>query len=109
MPDYHASTVSGSRWRRWRRIVIENPRDALPSALIAEEEVVVLSPDDVVERHTDTLSLVIDPAAVIPLRDPLTWELTGATLTMGELYAALGSVCWKAALDRDAAYSPTLL
>lgn len=102
MPDYYASTVSGSRWRRWRRIVIENPRDALPSALIQEEEIVVLGADDVMERPTETLSILLnDPNAVVHLRDPATWELTGQTITMGELYAALGSVCWQAAMERD--------
>lgn len=102
MPDYQASTVSGSRWRRWRRIVIENPRNALPSALIQEDEVIVLDVDDVLERPTETMSILLnDPAAVIHLRDPVTWELTGQTTTMGELYAILGSVCWQTALDRD--------
>lgn len=103
MPDYHASTVSGSRYRRWRRIVIENPRNALPSATVLEEEIMVVG-NEVLERPTANLAIKLDnPNAVIPLRDPTTWEPTGGSITLGELYAAIGSACWQAALERDAA------
>lgn len=102
MPDYHASTVSGARWRRWRRIVIENPRNALPSATVLEEEIMVVG-DESIDRPIGNLSINLsNPNEIIPLRDPVTWEPTGQSMTLGELYAAIGSACWKAALDRDA-------
>lgn len=103
MPDYQETTLSGSRYRRWRRIVIENPREATPSATILEEEVLNVG-GEVIDRPIANLSIALnDPNKTIPLRHPLTWESTGQTLTMGELYAAIGSACWQAALERDAA------
>jgi hypothetical protein len=104
MSDYQESTISGSKYRRWRRIVIEHPRDAVPSALIVEDEVIVLD-DEAIERAVANLHITMsDPAKTIPLRDPTTgWTETGTTMTMGELYAAIGSACWQAALERDAA------
>lgn len=103
MPDYQESTIAGSKYRRWRRINIENPRVGVPTAGILEEEVLNLG-DEIVERPVGNLSISLsDPTKEIPLRDPTNgWELTGATATMGDLYALVGSACWQAALERDA-------
>lgn len=104
MPDYQESSVAGSKYRRWSRINIEYPRVGTPTAIILEDEIVVLDQNDVIERPVGNLSISLsDPAKEIPLRDPTNgWELTGATATMGYLYALIGSVCWQAALERDA-------
>ena len=103
MPDYQESSVVGSKYRRWRRIVIEHPRDDVPSAMILEEEVINTG-DETIERPVANLSIsMTDPMKIIPLRDPSNgWAETGLTMTMGELYAAIGSACWQAALERDA-------
>lgn len=104
MPDYQESTVSGSKYRRWSRITIDHPRTGTPSAMILEDEVLVVG-DETIERPVGNLKIAMtDPMKTIPLRDPANeWAETGATLTMGELYAAIGSACWQAALERDAA------
>jgi hypothetical protein len=105
MPDYQSSDLVGSRYRRWSRINIDNPREGVPSSVVLETEVLTLGENDVIERPVGNLSITLsDPTKAIPLRDPTDgWTLTGATMTMGELYAALGSACWQAALERDAA------
>lgn len=103
MPDYQASDLVGSKYRRWPRILIENPRNGTPSAVVLEQEVMNLG-DEEIERNIGNLNIKMsDPTKEIPLRDPTNdWELTGTTATMGELYALIGSACWQAALERDA-------
>ena len=104
MPDYQASDILGSKYRRWRRIDIDNPREGIPSAVVLEEEVLNLG-TEIIDRPVGNLTISLsDPTKAIPLRDPTNgWVETGATLTMGELYTAIGSACWQAALERDAA------
>lgn len=53
----------------------------------------------------DSLTVPFDPDEVIALRDPTTWELTGASMTAGQLYVALASTYWQKALERDASAS----
>lgn len=40
MPNYKENNISGKKWQRAVRVVIENPYQALPSILFVEEEVV---------------------------------------------------------------------
>lgn len=102
MADYQQQTISGSSYQRAARIVIENPRNALPSATFVEEKVVMTGETSTALPAGVFAITISDFAEVINLRDPTTWELTGTTTTMGELYTALASVYWQKALDRDA-------
>lgn len=106
MADYKQTDILGSKYTRWRRINIENPREGIPSATILEEEVMNMG-DQTIDRPSGNLNIKFsDPSKTIPLRNPLNdWIETGSTMTMGELYAAIGSACWQAALERDAAQS----
>ena len=40
MSDYKENSITGKKWQRAVRVVIENPYQALPSILFVEEEVV---------------------------------------------------------------------
>lgn len=100
--DYQQQTIQGSSYQRCCRIVIENPRDSAPAATFCEEKIIVAG-DSTLAIPAGTFAIAIDPADVIELRDPATWELTGSTITLGELYAGIASVYWAKALERDAA------
>lgn len=104
MPDYQASDLVGSKYRRWSRINIDYPMTGTPSATILEEEVLNIGEAEPIRRPVANLSISLsDPTKAVPLRDPTNeWALTGTTITMGELFAAIGSACWQAALERDA-------
>lgn len=107
MPDYQHSAIAGSKWKRCCRIVIENPMNAIPSVLFVEEEVINLGEGEPIARMVSNCSASLaDPSEVIGLRNPETWELTGATVTMGELYVGIASAYWQKALERDNANNP---
>lgn len=108
MPDYHESTLSGQAWQRCQQIVIDNSRGAVPTVRFDEERVLALDDGSEIRRPLGSLTLDYEPGRVIPLRDPLSGETTGASLSMGEVYRVLYSAYLDAALARDAAQHPTL-
>lgn len=76
MPDYKQSAVSGDRWNRMRRLIIEYPRQGLPSILCVEQEVISLGAGlGDVERDVGNLSFTFDPLADFPILDPETLEV----------------------------------
>ena len=106
MPDYNESTVTGHTWKRCHQVVIENPRHGSRGVRFDEERVLALDGGSEVRKPSGTLAVPFDPNAVIPLRDPATGDLTGATATYGDAYALLYSAYLAAALARDAAAQP---
>jgi len=107
--DYQQSLITGSKWKRATRIVLENPLNGIPSALFVEEEVINLDDTDppITRLSGNVSASFTDPSIEIPLRDPSTWELTGQSTTYGALYAIVASAYWKLALERDAAMANT--
>jgi len=105
MATYKESIVSGSltSWQRCNKITIENPYND-PSAVNVqfEEEVVKVLPDGEVFRNScGIMTKVFDPGKIIQIRNPMDWELTGQSITLGEVMALVGSVYWQYALERD--------
>lgn len=100
MSDYQQSDVIGTRWIRANRINIDNPLNGEPTITFAEEEVIDVG-DTVVTNLVSSITIPFAAEDVIPIRNPATWELTGNTITGGEIYAILASAYWKAALERD--------
>jgi hypothetical protein len=103
--DYQEQTLQGSSYQRCNRIVIENPRNSDPAVTFIEEKIIVTG-DNTIAIPANNFAIAIDPTESIALRNPETWELTGATITLGELYAAIASVYWQKALERDAQQQP---
>lgn len=104
MSDYRAAELSGQRWTRCARVVIENPLAGQPTAHFIEEEALLIGEDEVVTRLSGSCALeASDPALEIPLRDVATWEPTGASISLGDLRQAIASAYWLAAMERDAA------
>lgn len=106
MPDYKQSALTGTTWQRCHQVVIDNPRGAIPSVRFDEEEMLALADGREIKRALGSLALPFDPAREIPLRDPMTGELTGATASYGDAYVLLYSAYLAAAEARDAAANP---
>lgn len=105
-PNYDESTVSGQTWQRCHQIVIENPRTGDQVVRFDEERVLLLDGGAEVRTPVGALAVVFDPAREIPLRNPMTGELTGESTTYGAAYVLLYSAYLAAALERDAASAP---
>ena len=106
MANYKESVISGelSQYTRCNSITIQNSRGSDLSARNAQfsEEVIKTLPDgSELTEAGEGITAEFDPAEVIELRDPATWELTGSSVTVGELYAILASAYWHYALKRD--------
>lgn len=109
MADYNESVVPGTitSWQRCHSIQIQNPYGADASSINVrfDEEVIKVLPDGEVLKSAPAnggITKEFDPTLAIALRDPASWELTGETVTMGEMMAILGSAYWQFALERDA-------
>jgi hypothetical protein len=74
MSDYQQSSIVGTRWKRARRISIDNPLNGAPSVLFAEDEVMALGDGVTIERPASNLTAGYDPGHSFPLRDPATGE-----------------------------------
>lgn len=106
MPDYKETTLSGNSWQRCPQIVIDNPRGGVPSVRFDEEVVLAVNGEEI-RRPAAGVVVAFDPAKSFPLLDPTTGLPTGATATYADAYALLYSAYLAAALERDAALTPT--
>jgi hypothetical protein len=104
MTDYKESLVTGqqSQHQRCYQIVVNNPYDSVPNVRFDEELLLTLPDGTKLNRHVGGMTTQFDPSKSVAIRNPLTWELTGQSMTMGEIYAVLASAYWQAALERDA-------
>lgn len=100
--DYHGSAVTGKRWRRAYRVVIDNPYGGPASVSLDEQEVTQIE-DAVKARNTETLSTMVDLTAAIPLYDPATGlAIPGASMTHLDIYVGLYSLYRQLGSARDA-------
>lgn len=100
MADYKATVTTTTRWQRCYRMVISNMRAERPKLDCLEEQISVT--DDKESSVTvPGCSVSFDPPALVPMRDPITGDLTGKTVTHEHLYAILYSVYRQAADLRD--------
>ena len=79
MPNYKENNISGKKWQRAVRVVIENPYQALPSILFVEEEVVEAE-DNLFKQPCANLSTSFD------MNNPLHVEIY---TKLNELYTLL--------------------
>ena len=98
--NYNETTISGSEYTRCPQITIENPTGGPPLIQFREERIAILG-----ERKICTplghIVIEFDPASTVALRNPETNDLTGGTITHGEIYAILYSAYIQSALARD--------
>ena len=101
--NYSEQSIAGMAWQRCYQVVIDNPRGSTPSVRFDEERIVSIDAAPELRTALDSVVVPFDPARLIPLRDPASGELTGASVSYAEAYALLYSAYLDAALARDAA------
>ena len=111
--NYKETTLSGISWTRCRAVTIVNPLAGTgeidrktniqdgPVAYFQEETVLSVDGKEI-RADAGSCSQKFDPTAMIQLRDPVSGELTGATMTHAELYTILYSLYLQTATERDA-------
>jgi hypothetical protein len=100
--DYHGESVTGKKWRRAYRVVIDNPYGGPASVSLDEQQVTVIE-DIVKAANTETLTTMVDLAAVIPLFDPISGNpIPGASMTHQDIYVGLYSLYRQLGAVRDA-------
>lgn len=100
MPNYQQSTVTGTAWTRCRLVNIINPLNSRPCAVFVEERAMTID-GQVITNDAGNVARGFDQAQSIPLRNPETGELTGASVSQGELYTILYSLYMQTAIERD--------
>lgn len=106
MSNYAYTNVIGQVWQRCSQIVIDNPRHAVPTVRFEEERIVSLNSGDELRKPASGITQDFDPALAVPLRNPVTGELTGASITYADVYAILYSAYIAAATARDERLAP---
>lgn len=102
MADYKQTGIAGSKWHRFGRIVIDNPRTAAPSVLCVEQEVIALADNEIV-REVGNLSFPFDPNLQFEIIDPVSNTGTGQFASGGAVYALVYSYVMHMATERDRA------
>lgn len=107
MANYQETTGEGSTWKRCLVVSITNPVNGPKTVHFMEEIAARVGTVAIGSGSTDGIHENADDLTkVIPLRNPETGELTGESLTYGDVYVALYSAYMQAALARDAANVP---
>jgi len=95
--------VVGDSRDRVYHIECLNGYGQVPVIRFDEERRTILSDGESVGRPTRSITIEFTtPDKTFPLRNPLTGEMTGGTMTHGGLYAVLYSLATQATLDADA-------
>lgn len=104
MPDYREQngTAALRTYRRFPRIVIDNPLGGLPHITVVEAEVTQIEGQEPIVRDIGNLPFAFDPATVCPLVDP-DGNPTGGQITHLEIYAAIYAAVLHQAQLRDQA------
>jgi len=103
MPNYKEQTVTGESWQRCQQVVVENHRGSDPAVRFDEERVVALADGEESRKPLGSLVMPYDPSAPIELRDPVSGDLTGESVTQADVYQILYSAYMNAAIARDEA------
>ena len=107
MPDYKASTLSGSTYTRAHHVYVGNPLDGKKTVAFHEEQVILLD-GETITRETGKVDaeFTTDTAGtVFAIVNPETGEPTEATATYAQVYVLLHSLYLHLALLRDGAQS----
>ena len=89
---YKETEISGSKWQRASRIIIENPAGGVPSATFFQERVSLVDGRYINEAMGQISEEFIDPLLEFELLDPNTLVGTGTMVNYGTLYAMILSL-----------------
>jgi hypothetical protein len=102
MPNYMQSSVSGEKYVRAKRVVLENPLNGVPSATFIEQEVINIGAAESVKRDVGALHQPMsDPYVTFQLLNPVDDSVIGSA-TYADVYAMLYSLHRHLAAIRDA-------
>lgn len=101
MAEYKERAVAASTYQRARAVTINHKRGEVPHVVFQEEEVLVLDGGETIRRDVSYCEAELS-GEDIALRNPTTGNLTGATITQAQLYAAIYSLYRMVAAARDA-------
>lgn len=100
MANYRESSVSGSKWQRATRVVVDNQLGNTPSIYFEEEEIVNFD-GTTFKKPVGIVNCVFEADKEIPLINPATGEELGATITQKDIYVALHSLYMQLVAKRD--------
>jgi len=98
MTDISQTAIVGSSWVRTNKIVVDNPHNGTPEITYQVERAYNFA-DGVITKPLPEINRVFDPSRVVPIRNPADGELTGGTITLGEVYALIYSAFWQDAVQ----------
>lgn len=101
MADYKETNVSGKSWQRCHTVVIYNPYDQTASIALREEQVTEAGGERFFKPMGE-IKFPFDPNASIALKNPITGEDLGQSMTQQQIYVALWSLYMAKAAARDA-------
>ena len=96
MPQYNQTTVSGDRYERPRRYVIDDPLGAGATMQTANERVIALADGSKsIEPSGSSQMSFSDGALSVPLYNPTTGDaIAGQSITLAQAYRGLYSI-WR--------------
>jgi hypothetical protein len=98
MTDLSQTAVVGNSWIRTNKIGVDNPINGTPEITYQVERAYNF-PDGVITKSLPEIKRVFDSSKVVAVRNPQTGELTGGTITLGEIYALIYSAFWQDAVE----------
>lgn len=100
MHDYQETQVTGTKWQRCNQVLLNNPHNGQRSIEMREETIVTLD-GSLFSQTVPGMKFDFNPTDLIQLRDPATGALTGSTMSMMDMYVAVGSLYLQKAAERD--------
>lgn len=100
MSNYKETNISGTKWTRAKRIIIENPKDQIASILINEEDVIEFDTKETIIPSTSLYETFSDPSKSFNLLNPTDDSIIGSA-TYQEVYIMLYSLYIYLANQRD--------
>lgn len=106
MANYKEENLTGNKWVRCNRIVIENPYVGNKTIQFYEQEILYFSNTDITYKNIsssgpNSLTTTFTPNNSIEIINPYTLEPTGNTFSHEELYVMLFSAYMNEAKKRD--------
>jgi hypothetical protein len=86
MATYGETPVTGTKWKRCNSIMINNSYQQIPYISVSEEELISLDNGTCIPIFNTNYNKQFNPSDLIPLRDPATDALTGASISQKEVY-----------------------
>jgi hypothetical protein len=101
MPNYKETTVTGTKYQRACRVMIENPINKTPTVSFIEEEITINSDNTKSHKLIGSLNMSFDPNEVVEIINPITNLPTGQKYPTSVAQLIIYSLYWKKALERD--------